>query len=99
MDFGQWGNLSYCFKSKIIFNLTPSLVSLVNLPAGSTTPITCKCTMDIKLEHVLCVLSFHLNLVSTSKLTKALNCCVVLVSNGCILQDLVTGRIIGSGEH
>jgi len=43
--------------------------------------------------------SLHLNLISISKLTKALNCCVVLLPNGCILQYLATMRIIGSGEQ
>ena len=74
-----------------------------SLPIGSTTPITSKGTIqynrDIKLEHVLCGHSFHLNLISASKLSKTINCCIILLPNGCIMQDLPTGRIIDSGEQ
>jgi len=52
----------------------------------------------MKLEHALYVPCFHLNFIS-GKFTKALNCCIVLLPNGCILQDLATGRMIGSGEQ
>ena len=31
------------------------------------------------------------------KLSRHINCCVVLLPNGCILRDLATGRIIGLG--
>ena len=84
---------------KFFINSTSSPVSLVNLPTCSTTLITSKWSIqfnrDIKLEHVLCVPSFHLNFISGSKLIKTLNCCVVLLPNGCILHDLATG----SGEQ
>ena len=37
--------------------------------------------------------------MSVIKITSALNCCVVLFSHGCILQDLTTGRMIDSSKQ
>ena len=63
------------------------------MPTGSTASIsstgTIKFNDKITLkEDVICVPSFNLNLMSISKITSSLNCCVVY---GCILQDLATG--------
>jgi len=60
---------------------------------------TIKFNENITLKDVLCVPSFNLNLMSVSKITSALNCCVVLFPHGCVLQDLATGRVIGSGKQ
>lgn len=80
----------------------PSIPS-VNLPTGSSAPITSIGDMsfnsNITLKNVLCVPSFRLNLMSVSKLTKSLNCCVILFPDFCVLQDLATGKTIGSGEQ
>ena len=43
--------------------------------------------------------SFNLNLMSVSKITSSLNCCVVFTPHGCVLQDLATRRMIGSGKQ
>jgi len=37
--------------------------------------------------------------MSVSKITSSLNCCVVLFLHDCVLQDLATGRMIGSGKQ
>ena len=37
--------------------------------------------------------------MSISKITNSLNCCVVFTPHGCVLQDLATGRMIGSGKQ
>ncbi|KAL6348342.1 hypothetical protein AAG906_005643 [Vitis piasezkii] len=47
-------------------------------------------------NDVLCVPSFNLNLISASKLAKDQNCCIIFFPDYCILQDLVSGKMIGS---
>ena len=90
-------------ESTLFTHKEPSTISAVNLPTGSSAPITSTGTIpfnqDITLNNVLCVPSFQLNLVSVSKLTAALNCCVLLFPTFCVLQDLVTGKMIGSGKQ
>ncbi|KAG5556472.1 hypothetical protein RHGRI_006920 [Rhododendron griersonianum] len=80
-----------------------SSLPIVNLPNGSTAPITSIGTVpfnqDITLNNVLCVPSFSLNLMSASKLTTSLNCCAILFPTFCVLQDLATGKMIGSGKQ
>jgi len=65
-------NSTFLFKTK--FSSIPS----VNLPTGSSAPITSigdvSFNSNITLKNVLCVPSFRLNLMSVSKLTKSLNC-------------------------
>ena len=43
----------------------------------------------LKLNNVLCVPSFNLNLMSISKLT----------NDSCVMQDLATEKMIGSGKQ
>jgi len=54
---------------------------------------------NITLKDVLCIPSFNLNLMFVSKITNSLNCCVILFPHGCVLHDLATGRMIGSGKQ
>ena len=49
------------------------------------------------LKNTLCVPSF--NLVSASKLTNDQNSCIIFFLGFCILQDLVSGKMIGSGRQ
>jgi len=80
-----------------------SFISNVNLPTDSTAATsstgTIKFNDNISLKDVLYVPSFNLNLMSVSKITSALNCCVVLFPHGCILHDLATERMIDSGKQ
>ena len=80
-----------------------SFIPNVNLPTGSTAPISCLGTIEfndnITLKDVLCVPSSNLNLMSVSKITSSLNCCVVFFPHGCVLQNLATGRKIGSSKQ
>ena len=49
---------------------------------------------------MLCAPSFKVNLISVSKLTKSLKCFITFFPDMCLLQDLVTKKIIGLGrEH
>ncbi|KAL3511008.1 hypothetical protein ACH5RR_030409 [Cinchona calisaya] len=81
----------------------PSFSHTVNLPNGTSTPITYTGNIvfnrDITLENVLCVPTFRLNLISASKITKGLNCSVTLFPDSCILQDSTTGKMIGSAAE
>ena len=67
--------------SQFFTHTSSTFISNVNLPTGSTAPIssmdTIKFNGKITLKNVLCVLSFNLNLMSVSKITSSLNCCVV----------------------
>ncbi|XP_068319168.1 uncharacterized protein [Pyrus communis] len=86
--------------STLFSNTKPPSLPVVNLPTGSSIPITCTGTIpfnsDITLTDVLCVPSFNLNLMSASKVTDSLNCCAILFPTFCVLQDLASGKMIGS---
>lgn len=49
---------------------------------------------NLHVKDVLCVPSFHVNLLSISQLTYALNCSIQIFSNFRILQDLASKRMI-----
>ncbi|XP_028106008.1 uncharacterized protein LOC114305088 [Camellia sinensis] len=55
-------------------------------------------TPTMHLSSVLHVPKFSVNLLSLSRLTQDLNCCVTFFPDHCLFQDLVTGRTIGSGS-
>ena len=46
------------------------------------------------LTDVLCVPSFTFNLISVSKLTKPLNCCLIFLGDCCFIQDLAQWSMI-----
>ena len=54
---------------------------------------------DLKLNNVLCVSSFNLNLMSISKLTNDLKCYVTFYPDSCVMQDMATGKMIGLGKQ
>lgn len=87
----------------LLSQIKSSPISVVNLPIGSSAPITLMGTAlfnsDITLDNALCVPSFHLNLIFASKVTTALNSCAILFPTFCVLQDLDTGKMIGSGKQ
>ena len=49
-------------------------------------------------RNVLCVPAFKFNLLSVSKLTKELNCCVSFFPTCCVFQDLSSGKVKGIGD-
>ena len=89
--------------SQFFTHTSSSFILNVNLPTCSIATISSTSTIkfndNITLKDVLCVPSFNLNIMFVSKIISTLNCCVVLFPHGCILQDLVTGRMIGSGKQ
>ena len=80
--------------------LSPSTVTLANgsqscvLGSGTIFP-----TPSIPLSFVLSLPSFSFNLVSVSKQTRALKCCVSFFLDYCLFQDLMTKQIIGRGHE
>lgn len=75
----------------------------VNLPNGTSTPITHMGTFQFNskfsLHDVLYVPTFRMNLMSVSKLTRDLNCSVIFLVDSCILQDLDSKKTIGLGRR
>ncbi|EOY09554.1 Uncharacterized protein TCM_024962 [Theobroma cacao] len=89
-------NLFFTFQS----HTTSSNVTLADgstfyvLGSGTINP-----TPSISLSNVLNLPKFSFNLISVSKLTSALNCCISFFPNFCLFQDLTTKRIIGTGRE
>jgi len=102
LDSGATDHIAY--DSQFFTHTSSTFILNVNMPTGSTMLIsstdTIKFNEKITLKDVLCVPSFNLNLMSVSKITSSLNCCVVFTPHGCVLQDLAIGRMIGfSKQH
>ena len=51
------------------------------------------------LTDVLCVSSIGFNLISVSKLTKNLFCCLIFLGHCCFIQDLAQWSMIGQGRE
>jgi hypothetical protein len=89
--------------SSLLVHSNTSRMSCVNLPTGSSVPIDSTGTIlfnkNITLDNVLHVPSFHLNLMSASKLIKSLRCCIILFPDFCVIQGLATGKMIGWGKQ
>uniref|UniRef100_A0A2N9EDL8 Integrase catalytic domain-containing protein n=1 Tax=Fagus sylvatica TaxID=28930 RepID=A0A2N9EDL8_FAGSY len=75
----------------------------VTLPNGHTVLVThigtIALTDTLVLSNVLCVPSFDFNLISVSKLTSSLHCCIFFLSNFCFIQDLQLWKMIGLGKQ
>ena len=79
---------------------SPSTVTLADgshscvLGSGTIVP-----TPSIPLTSVLSLPNFSFNLMSVSKLTRALKCCISFFPDFCLFQDLMTKQIIGRGRE
>lgn len=75
---------------------------VIQLPNGSSTPITHTGTIDISgsiaLHHVLLVPHFNYNLPSISKFVKDLHCCVTFSPQFCVFMTCWVG-IMGIGRQ
>jgi len=78
------------------FHSNTSRMPSVNLPTGSSVPIDSTGTIlfnkNITLDNVFHVPSFRLNLMSASKLTKSLRCCIILFLDFCVYRTWLRGR-------
>ena len=76
--------------------------SPVTIADGSTSNVvgsgTVKPTSSITLSSILSLPKLAFNLISISKLTKDLNCCISFFPGHCLFQDLMTKQIIGKGH-
>lgn len=77
--------------------------SVVKLPDGKSATVSFIGTVSLSptlvLKNVLCVPSFRFNLISASKLTTDLHCCLIFLSGYCLIQDLTTWKRIGLGKE
>ena len=79
---------------------SPSTVTLADgshscvLGSGTIVP-----TPSIPLTSVLSLPNFSFNLISVSKLTRALKCYISFFPDFCLFQDLMTKQIIGRGRE
>ncbi|KAK3034070.1 hypothetical protein RJ639_034295 [Escallonia herrerae] len=76
--------------------------SPVTIADGSNYTIkgsgTVEPTSSITLSFVLSLPSLAFNLMSVSRLTKDLNCCISFFPDHCLFQDLMTKETIGKGH-
>lgn len=89
LDSGATNHIT--FNSNLLSDATP-LQSVLHLPNNTTVPITHIGTVHLSSSHtlleVLCVPSFHCNLISISQLSTQLSCRILFNKNLCVLQDL-----------
>jgi hypothetical protein len=75
----------------------------VLLPSGEKAKIVANGSLPLNsvyyLHNVLCVPTFKVDLISVSRLTRDLNCLIIFFPYWCLLQDLVTRRMIGLGKQ
>ncbi|KAG5589905.1 hypothetical protein H5410_040419 [Solanum commersonii] len=69
----------------------------VHLPTGALAHVTHIGSSQVlggtEISNVWHIPAFHYNLLSVSKLTKELNCCVLFYPNFCVFQDLSSGTM------
>ena len=97
------GAIDHIIHSITLFTkITSSISTFVQLPNSEKVTVTqigtIQVTSTLVLENFLCVPSFSFNLISVSKLTKSLSCCLVFLSNFCSIQDLSYWKTIGVGK-
>lgn len=78
-------------------------ITTISTPDGGQTHIestgSLHITPHIKLDGVLKVPQFRVNLLSVSKLTQALKCTMTFFSDFCVVQDAATRKTIGLGKQ
>ena len=83
-------------------SITSIVHTFVYLPNGEQALVTHIGIMHISstliLTNVLCMPSFTFNLISISKLTKSLCCCLIFLGDCCFIQDLAQWSTIGLGK-
>ena len=106
--FDSWiidtGATDHMVHSVSQFTTITSIVNTyVYLPNGDQALVTHVGTVHISstlvLKDELCIPSFGFNLISVSKLTKTLFCCLIFFGNCCFIQDLAQWSMIGQGRE
>jgi hypothetical protein len=82
--------------------ITSMVNTSVELPNGELVSVTHIGTVilssSLTLTNVLCVPTFHLNLISVSKLVHSSPCCLIFMTNYCLIQAFTPWRMIGLGK-
>lgn len=86
-----------------LFTQIKSAISFsIKLPNGSFAFVThiknIQLTKALLLRDFFCVPSFSFNLISATKLTHSLTCCILFFSHYCFIQDLLSWKTFGKGE-
>ena len=83
--------------------ITSIVQTFVFFPNGEQALVTHVGTVQVSstltLTGVLCVPSFSFNLISVSKLTKNISCCLIFLGDCCFIQDLAQWSTIGLGKE
>ena len=90
-------NTQFFTSMTIVHDVTVTLPNGHNVSVTHTGTITL--TDTLILSNVLCVPSFDFNLISVSKLTSSLHCCLFFLSNFCFIKDLQLWKMIGLGKQ
>jgi hypothetical protein len=90
-------------STKFFTSITSIVSRKVRLPNGAYAEVTHIGTVSLSnnfiLVNVLCVPSFSFNLISASKLTKNIKCCLIFFGGYCFIQNLLTWKTIGLGKE
>ncbi|CAL8118660.1 unnamed protein product [Prunus armeniaca] len=79
---------------------TPSVVSNANgTPSSVFGEGSLSLSTSLHLDSKLLVPSLDHNLLSVAQLTTTMGCAVTFWSNHCVLQDILTGKMIGCGTQ
>ena len=88
---------------QLLTSLRPATHHDVKLPSDSSARVThigtVQFTSQFRLENVLCVPSFYLNLISVSKLVRDSFYVTIFLRQVCFVQDLRSGKMIGTGTE
>jgi hypothetical protein len=100
LDTGATDHMVHSFSC--FTNVTSIIQATVELPNGNLVPVThigtVKLSSSLILTDVLCVPSFHFNLISVSKLVHSSTCCLIFLSHYCFIQAFTPWRMIGLGK-
>ena len=101
LDSGATDHIVSSLK-KLTCNKNGSMISVL-LPNGEKARISSTGSIPLNshyiLHDVLCIPNFKVDLMSISRLTWGLNCSVTFYPYWCILQDLVSRKVISLGKQ
>jgi hypothetical protein len=87
----------------ILTHAIPVHNHIVQLPNGSHALVThigiVHFSSSLVLTNVLCIPTFHINLISVHRLCKTPHCLIIFSSEFCIIQDLHSMKMIGMGTE
>lgn len=97
------GAMNHIFCSSSLFtSITSKIHTCVRLPNGNSVMVTHVGIVillnSFVLTNVLCVPSFHFNLILASQLTKTGTYYLIMLLGRCFIQDLSSWKMIGLSE-